>query len=235
MNPIVAENQLPGTPQDVWDVGLGSGNIEGFATQMSVNHGQTVQFKISTDASSYSIDIYRLGYYGGDGARYITTINPTASLAQNQPAPVEDPSTGLVDCGDWQVSASWAVPTTAVSGVYIADLIRGDGQGESQIVFIVRNDSSTSDIVFKTADSTWEAYNDWGGNSLYSGDGIEGSNDGRAYAVSYNRPFDYNVRNYNLVSFLYGTDYPMIRYMEENGYDVTYIAQKDLDQQPRPA
>ncbi len=228
---IAQENALPGTPQSVWDVGTGSTNIEGYATQMSVNHGQTVQFKINTDSNNYRIDIYRTGYYGGDGARFITTINPNASLAHNQPAPVEDPKTGIVDAGNWNVSAQWAVPSDATSGVYVADLIRQDGvAGESQIIFIVRADESHSNIVFKTADATWEAYNDWGGNSVYEGDGVEGSTDGRAYGVSYNRPFDHNLRSYNLVSFYYGTDFPMVRFLEENGYDVSYIATKDLDE-----
>ena len=66
---IVAENQLPGTPESVWDVPVPSSNIEGFAAQFSVDIGQTVQFKVNTDASAYHLDIYRIGYYQGDGAR----------------------------------------------------------------------------------------------------------------------------------------------------------------------
>ena len=78
----------------------------------------------------------------------------------------DQPSTGLIDCGNWAVSASWTVPTNAVSGVYIAHLVRDDAQdpgGESQIVFVVRNDASHSDILVQTSDATWEAYNDYGG------------------------------------------------------------------------
>ena len=69
------------------------------------------------------------------------------------------------------VSASWAVPSTAVSGVYIAHLVRDDARpisGESShIVFVVRNDSGTAPVILQTSDATWEAYNDYGGNSLY--------------------------------------------------------------------
>ena len=67
VNPIVAENELPGTPESVWDVPDPSSNIEGFAVQFSVDVGQTVQFKVNTDASAYHLDIYRIGYYQGDG------------------------------------------------------------------------------------------------------------------------------------------------------------------------
>src|SRR5438132_2932487 len=74
-NSIVSENQLTGTSQAQWDLsgqgqysgfGLGQSGvtnfIEGFADNMSVNHGQTINFKINTDCRNYRIDIYRLGY-----------------------------------------------------------------------------------------------------------------------------------------------------------------------------
>ena len=67
------------------------------------------------------------------------------------------------------MSGSWAVPATATSGIYFAKLVRLDTGGASHIVFIVRNDASTSDLVFQTSDTTWQAYNNYGGNSLYMG------------------------------------------------------------------
>src|SRR3954471_18606357 len=85
-NAIVNENQLPGNPSTEWDIsGAGDLSIQGFATDISVNKGETVQFKIKTDASSYSISIYRLGYYDGNGARQVGTGVITASLPQTQP------------------------------------------------------------------------------------------------------------------------------------------------------
>ena len=89
-----------------------------------------------------------------------------------------------MDAGNWQVTDSWTVPTTAVSGVYVANVI--DGNQVFQIPFIIRDDNSHSDIVFQTNDETWQAYNPWGGANVYGGNG-PGMN-GAAYAVSYNRP-----------------------------------------------
>src|SRR5438105_3016579 len=67
-NQIEAENCLPGTPQSQWDIeGAGDPSIQGFTTDISVNVGQTINFKVSTNATTYRIDIYRIGYYGGDG------------------------------------------------------------------------------------------------------------------------------------------------------------------------
>ena len=230
-NPVACENQLPGDPPSDWEVtGAGDATIQGFATSMSVDVGQTEYFKIDTPSTSYHIDILRLGYYGGDGARLIASdIKPSVTLPQTQPSCLVQSGTGLIDCGNWSVSASWTVPTTAVSGVYIAHLVRDDSQdpgGDSQIVFVVRNDASHSDILVQTSDETWEAYNDYGGNSLYtctidcpSGDPADYKG---ADAVSYNRPLDGDLTTDGGDSDPYYAEYQLIYWLEENGYDVSY-------------
>ncbi len=197
-NAIVLENEKPGTPQSVWQVAPGqdSTKLQGFTTNISTNVGGTVDFKIdnTTGNANYQIDIYRLGYYGGDGATLVTSINHQSASAIVQPAALVDPTTGLVDAGNWQVTDSWAIPANTTSGVYVANVV--DGSQVFQIPFIVTNDSSTSDIVFQTSDETWQAYNGWGGANLYGGDGPanpsqQGGGEfgaGAAFAVSYNRP-----------------------------------------------
>jgi hypothetical protein len=218
---IACENSLPGDPPSDWQVsGTGDSSIQGFATSMSVNVGETESFKIKTTASSYHIDILRVGYYQGNGARKIVVgLRPTASLPQSQPACLTNSTTGLIDCGNWAVSASWTVPTAAVSGVYLANLVRDDTGGTSQIIFVVRNDASHSDLLFKTSDMTWQAYNAYGGNSLYTG-----SPAGRAYAVSYNRPFTTASPN-----TFWDAEYSMVRFLEANAYDVSYASGADTD------
>ena len=213
---IACENTKPGTPRSEWDItGAGDPSIQGFATELSVVSGQTVDFKVKTDAADYRIDILRLGWYGGNGARKVATIQPSATLPQVQPACLNEASTGLIDCGNWAVSGSWPVPADAVSGVYIARLVRADTGGDSHVVFVVRDDERHSDLLFQTADTTWQAYNRYGGNSLYAG-----SPAGRAYKVSYNRPF--TTRGTNNESWLMSAEYPMIRWLERNGFDVSY-------------
>ena len=149
-NAIVCENSKLGNPASEWDiVGAGNANIQGFATEISVNRGEIVRFKIDTSSNNYRLDIYRLGYYGGSGARLITTVQPSAPLPQNQPACLTESATGLVDCGNWAESASWTVPANATSGIYIAKLVREDGvSGVSHIAFIVRDDTGASDLLF---------------------------------------------------------------------------------------
>jgi Domain of unknown function (DUF4082)/Bacterial Ig-like domain/Bacterial Ig domain len=222
-NGIVAENCQIGNPASEWDIsGIGDSSIQGFATDISVNQGQTVSFKIKTAAPSYRLDIYRMGYYAGRGARKVATVQ-VQNRTPSQPSCVTDATTGLVDCGNWAVSASWNVPANATSGIYFAKAIRNDTGGASHIVFIVRNDSSTSDLLFQTSDTTWQAYNSYGGNSLYIG-----SPAGRAYKVSYNRPFNTRIVD-NGQDWLFNAEYPMVRWLEANGYDVSYFTGVDSD------
>jgi hypothetical protein len=224
-NPIVCENQRPGAPPAQWDItGAGDPTIQGFTTDISVNKGDIVRFKIDTPASAYRLDIYRMGYYGGNGARLVTTIRPTVALPQIQPSCLTDAQTGLIDCGNWSESASWAVPADAVSGIYFARAVREDRtSGGSHIVFVVRDDASRSDILFQTSDTTWQAYNSYGGNSLYVG-----APAGRAFKVSYNRPFITRAGDTS-TDWVFHGEYPMVRWLEGNGYDVTYATDVDTD------
>jgi hypothetical protein len=156
-NPIICENSKPGNPASEWDIsGAGASSIQGFATDISVSQGETVHFEVDTDASAYRLDIYRLGYYGGMGARKIAIVRPSVPLPQLQPNCLTDASTGLIDCGNWAESASWTVPADATSGIYIAKLVLEDRvSGTSHIVFIVRDDDGGSDPLFQTSDTTW--------------------------------------------------------------------------------
>jgi hypothetical protein len=225
-NDIVAENALAGTPQSTWDVtGGGSSNIVGFTDQISYNLGQTVNFKVNTTSTHYRLEIYRMGYYQGNGARLITTIDKTLTSPQNQPAPIVDSATHLQDFGNWGVSASWTIPTNLVSGIYFAKLVREDStSGSNHVFFVVRNDTSTSDLLFQTSDTTWEAYNSYGGFSLY-----DGNPSTRAFAVSYNRPFvdRTTAGGFGTYDWIFHAEYPMVRWLEANGYDVTYFTHVD--------
>lgn len=230
-NEITAENSLPGSPASEWDiVGAGDASIQGFATQMSVNQGETAEFKIDTNATDYRIDIYRLGWYQGNGARKVATINTSATAERDQPnCALIDGTTddNLVDCGNWSVSASWSVPADAASGVYIARPTRANNGGASHIVFVVRDDDGNSDLLFQTSDTTWQAYNAYGGYNTYT----SGSSGVNAQKVSYNRPF--TTRGGEPEDWLFSAEYPMIRWLERNGYDVSYST--GLDTGLRPA
>lgn len=220
-NPIVCENSKPGSPVEDWYSENSWGDIEGFTTKSSVQPGETLQAKVTSPTSDFRVSIYRLGYYGGLGARKMPT-SPTQSFPKKTQDPcLHDSGTGLVDCGNWTTNVSWTVPSDAVSGVYLLMLDQLDNNGFMPYPFVVGSSSSHSDILVQTSDQTWQAYNDWGGQSLYQGGGP--ALDGRAYKVSYNRPLRTAGDN-----GIFSTEFPMIQFLERNGYDVSYAASVDV-------
>ncbi|GAA1505802.1 hypothetical protein GCM10009677_42750 [Sphaerisporangium rubeum] len=240
-NKITCENTLEGNPPSEWDTNP-HGTVEGYADQMSVNLGQTVNFKIRSSALSLQVDIYRMGYYQGNGARKVITVPATTSVSRSQPSCPENTTTGEVSC-NWGTVASWTVPTTAVSGIYFAHVVRPDTNDDTHVVFVVRDDAATtSDVLFRTSDSTWQAYNSWGDipatennpnkalNSLYRGDSVAAP--GRAVKVSYNRPFNTRESTPWGRDFVFSNEYPMVRWLEANGYNVTYQSSLDAARSP---
>ena len=283
-NEIVAENCLEGHPATEWDInGYGDPSIQGFGTDIGINRGATIEFKVDTDSDDYRIDIYRMGYYGGMGARRVDSFEPSATLPQIQPECLRGPipvlaegggietwPAPLVDCGNWAVSASWQAPADATSGIYFARLVREDPiegwvkndafeptplppTGEdslweapgfhavmrnplrearaSHIYFVVRDDDGASDLLFQTSDLNWQAYNRYGGHSVYGRLNPERlrlhGGPPRAPKVSYNRPFE--TRHYRAVNMVFNSEYPMVRWLERNGYDVSYTSGVDTD------
>ena len=101
----------------------------------------------------------------------------------------------------------------------------------SHIYFVVRHDGGDSDVLFQTADTTWQAYNPYGGYCTYGrvNPGFPRSIGipPRAYKVSYNRPL--KTRDYRAVNMVFNAEYPFVRWLESNGYDVTYFTGVDSD------
>ncbi|MFC5040158.1 DUF4082 domain-containing protein [Ornithinimicrobium kibberense] len=160
--------------------------------------------------------MFRLGWYQGNGARHLADVTPTGF--PRQPEPLRDETTGLVDCGNWSVCATWQVPADAVSGVYYALLSPSDGSRSSHIFFVVRR-PGPSDILVQTSEMTMHAYNRFGGNSFYYGQPA-----GRAYKVSYNRPLQNDEAESNFLN----AEIPLVRWLERNGYDVSYCGGIDV-------
>ena len=89
-----------------------------------------------------------------------------------------------------------------------------------------------SDVLFQTSDTTWQAYNVYGGSSLYSGP------NGRAYKVSYNRPLSTRQGQCcigSIQSYFFSAEYPMVRWLERNGYDISYSSGVDRDRRGNAA
>jgi len=231
-NPIVAENQKSANAMSLTTGNYGDITNQGFATEQSVNVGETINFKVHGDC--LTIDIFRCGYYGGGVYRRVATIPNTATI---QPAATTIPDTnGATTCEGWSVTASWDVPADAVSGMYIAVVRDAVLNNYSNIIFFVREDARTADIVVKVSDSTWgAAYNPFNtmgdaetiesGADLY-GVGYLGSIGTRSTQVSFDRPL---ITRNKVVNHPYNYELALISFLEEQGYNVKYVTCYDLD------
>lgn len=111
-----------------------------------------------------------MGWYGGLGGRLITTLTNLPVTPQDLDE--ADHTTGLIEC-NWAVTASWTPPAgsleRAVSGFYLAKIVGKPGVTvnpgkDSYIIFVVRDDARTSDFIFQSAVTTYQAYNDYPGD-----------------------------------------------------------------------
>jgi hypothetical protein len=205
--------------------------IEGYASAASVNRGGQIGLFVNTSAPSYTMDVYRLGYYGGLGARrMLPTITRSAST---QPGCPQDPATGLIEC-NWGNPYVLNIPNSSdptdwMSGIYVVKLTASTGP-QQYIQFAVRDDARFTDVLMQQAVATYQAYNVWGGKSLYGTIANRVDTANKAEKVSFNRPYDGDQGNG--VADLFTWEYPMLFWLEKEGYDVSYATSVDVDADP---
>ncbi len=242
---IRAENKRPGSRG--WRIGAEGTKaaddirmqIKGYASATSVNLDEAIDFHVTvTPEQDFTVAIYRLGYYGGDDARHLTT-SPTLG-GVTQPEPDLDPETGMISCG-WPSAWSLKIPRNWISGLHLAVFTTTTGW-RSFTPFVVRNDARSGGLCVLLPFSTYQAYNQWPldgqrGKSLYYGYarpeevptaavGSAGARQEfleRAYKVSFDRPY---FRDGLPNRFDYDRDF--LRWVEQSGYDVTYADSLDL-------
>ena len=205
--------------------------VEGYCSRQSVKAGEKLDFFISTKpASKFILEVFRTGYYGGAGARHMTTLGPFDG--KTQPVP-EMGANRLREC-QWEASTSLTIPADWTSGVYLGRLSTVPDNADqpywqSYVIFIVKDDRK-ADILFQCSDNTWQAYNQWPVNeSLYT--------DPRAahapgVSVSFDRPYGKYVQIFdNPQSMGSGEfllwEFPISYWLEKEGYDVTYCSNVD--------
>ena len=239
--PIVIENQQPGTGN--WEIEWGSAGddighqVKGYASATSVNKGESVNLHISVKpAGAYSIDVYRMGWYQGNGGRLMQHIGPLNGSPQAT-CPT-NATTGLIECA-WPVSYTLNTQTSWTSGVYLLVLTNAQNL-KNYVTFVVRDDARSAALLFQQPVTTYQAYNDYPynestGKSLYAfnsyGANTVGGSKG-AVKVSFDRPYngdgDANVWGHNVL----GVEYSFIRWLEKSGYDVSYSTDIDTHLNP---
>jgi hypothetical protein len=207
--------------------------IEGYVSRTSIKAGETLDVFVSTDpADSYSLDIYRMGYYGGKGGRLVQSISDLKGIKQPTPS---DGNRYLIEC-KWKPSTSIKIPGDWVSGVYLGKLTTKNTDAQAYIIFIVRDDRK-ADLLFQCSDLTWLAYNRWPKwRSLYDTPTDQWAGGTKnTYDVGFDRPYALYWNGYpagfepltNGSGEFLMTEFPMSFWLEKEGYDVTYISNVD--------
>ena len=209
--------------------------IEGYCSRQSVKAGETLEIFVSTEpAAPFRLEIFRLGYYGGRGARLMKTLGPFDGVTQPDPEPGPK---DLHECR-WKASTSLVIPDDWLSGVYLGRLsvIPPDdtkAAWQSYCVFIVRDDRP-ADILLQCSDNTWNAYNAW--PSHYSVYTNPKGTSGPWADVSFDRPYGRYAQHTSVVNdplsigsgeFL-SFEYPLAYFLEQHGYDVSYVSNSDM-------
>ncbi len=202
--------------------------IEGYASLDSTVPGGTINFHVSCLERSFTTSVFRMGWYNGIGAKYMETLGD--HRCQLGAIPFPNKSTGLINL-DWPTALRLRIPANWQAGVYLVKLT-ADGGYQNYIPFTVRSPKPRSPFLFIHAINTDLAYNLWGGNSLYHGS-TPNLNINRAIEASLNRPFLMPDGGYDGSGNFLDWEYPMILFLEKNGYQVDYATDLDIHEHPR--
>jgi len=196
--------------------------VEGYAGQLSVAPGEDIGFHVSTSAPKFSAEIARVG------ATLERVWNKNDIPGRAHPVPDNASSAG---CG-WPEAFRVPVGKTWRSGYYVVRFRiedrggqwtqRGRRTAESEAWFVVRNGTpgSKGKILLQVCSNTYNAYNNWGGFSLYAYNGLAKNQGNR---VSFDRPPSSQFSRWEL---------PFVAWAETNGYVLDYAVNSDLEFRP---
>lgn len=202
--------------------------IEGYCSHTSLRAGENLSVFVSTaPASDFSIEIYRMGFYGGAGGRLVSKLGPFRGQTQPEPALGRN---RLREC-QWQASATFRIPQDWLSGVYLGKLTALSGGVQSYVIFVVR-DNREADLIVQCSDITWQAYNRWPDHFALYDNGKEPWWCGPGVEVSFDRPYGKYCQILDApLSAGSGEwllwEFPLAYWLEAAGYDVTYVSNID--------
>jgi len=207
--------------------------ITGYATKTSVDLGEGVPLRIANQAGTGSaeVSVFRMGWYGGSGGRLVYQ-NKKVTINNDRHCESPDETTGYWSCENWETSLTVPGSSLPASGIYLVRIKDLANSQDNQIIFTVRNDARKSALLYKLPTATYQAYNSFNGHSLYRFNSagfqtITGT--GRAVKVSFERPY---VNDYNDANWFLKADFPMVAWLEREGYDVDYTESVSVDSNP---
>lgn len=227
---VIAQNLLPGT--SAWKIfGTPPGFIKGFAGTTYAQLGAHVKLYVSTDAASFHVEAFRMGWYGGEGGHLVWTSAAVRGTVQ-PPCPVVS-STNTVICQNWSSSLTFTIGKSWFSGDYLLKLVGSGGQ-EGYVLLTVWDPTSHATYLVVARSLTEQGWNSYGGYDFYQGTGpcLPGTSSyppcNRALAVSFDRPYASGDGSSDFLS----NEPPLVELLEEHGLDVTYTTDIAIDEHP---
>ena len=232
---LTKTRQLPGKINKI----LNNGRcpwIEGYCSANSIRAGEKLRVMVSTNpVSDFKLEIFRTGYYKGDGARLMKRFDSLKGKTQ------EDPPVGenyVREC-NWEPSVEFEIPSDWLSGVYLGKLTAEKENIQSYVIFIVRDDRPC-DLLFQCSDTTWSAYNRWPADfSIYTSHAGNSTTGFPSGSVSFDRPYGLFTHPVNKHTTSGGSgeflpwEFPLSFWLEQHGYDVSYISNVDTHVDPK--
>ena len=246
-NPIVAENAKPGSA--LWRIpwvgytrSSAADEIAGYPAATSVAVHESLDFKVTTNPQGpFDVDVFRLGWYAGAGGRLIAHLGSFRGVTQPTCASPGLTSELARECL-WSTSFSLSITTDYASGVYVA-ILTNQSKRQVSVPFVVRDDTRSAALLYVSPFITYEAYNNYpndaasgqsrpaSGQNLYpdtSAATAQAPAGQPAVRVSFDRPFAWPAGIGQFDSF----EPALIEFLERNGYDVSYVADTDLNADP---
>jgi hypothetical protein len=229
---IAAENRAPGT--SAWRLpgpgtllgGAARGDVQGYVAEQAVSVGVTERVYVNAPgAREVTLRVYRMGWYGGTGGRLVLQSRPLAAV--RQPPCSHRFYTGLTECR-WRATLSFRIPRALPSGVYIVKL-EGSDRAQSDCLFVVRARRPRG-LLVEIPTATYEAYNAWGGDSLYPGGSklVGATRTSQGVEVSYDRPYEGQTG----AGQFFIREVAMVRFLERYGYPASYTTIDSIDRDP---
>lgn len=194
--------------------------LAGYADHVSVLAGDPLRLYVTTTAPSFTVRAFRLGWYGGDRARLVWASSSVPGRVQ----------AAAVTDADGMVTTHWAPSTTVDTvgwpeGTYL--LLLTDSRGLKKYVpLTVRSGSVVGRLVLLNAVTTYQAYNAWGGHSLYD---VPAPNfRTRSSRVSFDRPYEGNGAR-----IITQYEQPVIAEAERDDLPLAYLTSMELDADPQ--
>lgn len=196
--------------------------VEGYPDRWSVQAGDDVALHVSSSTPAFSIEISRVG------AESPLVLRKEGVKGGPQPVPDNASTHGCA----WPAAFKLTIPPDWKSGYYNVRLSVSDNGGEfvqrgrrtaeSHAFFVVRAAQPGRDarILLQLATNTYNAYNNWGGTSVYA---YHGRNKVQGRRVSIHRPQASQYSNW---------ERPFVAWAESNGFALEFATNNDLEFRP---